>query len=73
MIPIQLYLYFGTVASLVLGVVLLDTKTEVRRCSKKYMNLESFAKFTEQHLYWSLLFNKVTGLTSAILSKKTPT
>ena len=40
------------------------------RCSMKKGVLRNFTKFTRKHLYQSLFFNKVAGLTLATLSKK---
>ena len=40
-----------------------------RRCSVKRGVLKNFANFTGKHLYQSLFFNKVAGLTNAILFK----
>ena len=41
-----------------------------RRCSIKKDVLRNFAKFTGEHLYQSLFFNKVAGLGPATLLKK---
>ena len=38
-------------------------------CKRKYFH-RNFAKFTGKHLYQSLFFNKVAGLTPATLLKK---
>ena len=42
----------------------------VRRCSIKNSVLRNFAKFTGEHLYQTLFFNKVAGLRPATLLKK---
>ena len=36
----------------------------------KKVALKHFVKFTGKHLYWSLFFNKVSGLDRAFLQKK---
>ena len=41
-----------------------------RRCSLRKGVLRNFVKFTREHLYQNLLFNKVAGLRPATLLKK---
>ena len=45
-------------------------RISLRRCSIKKRPFENFAKFAGKQLYWSLFFNKVTGLRPRTLLKK---
>ena len=48
----------------------LTAEAVVRRCSKKTGVLRNFAKFTGKHLRHRVFLNKVAGLRSATLLKK---
>ena len=49
------------------------TKKLIGRCFvEKNFVLENCAKFTEKYLWWSLLINKVAGLQSETVFKKSP-
>ena len=50
----------------------LSYRSSHQRCSLKQVFLKNFTKFLGKHLYWSLFFNKASGLRPATLLKKRP-
>ena len=71
-----LHLNFGQLRRLMYGILdvapcrCFTNRSRQRRCSTKTVFLKTSHKFIRKHQCWSLFFNKVAGLRSAILLKK---
>ena len=71
-----LHLNFGQLRRLMYGILdvapcrCFTNRSRQRRCSTKTVFLKTSQKFIRKHQCWSLFFNKVAGLRSAILLKK---